>query len=105
MADNTALASVVQQAQGRVLDPDPKGRYLHRFEIAGRRSPKTGLAQLYTVSYDTAKHRWVCGCPGNIAHGHCKHLDPMLTALHRALPDPAKPQGPAPRQVLAGPSR
>lgn len=44
-----------------------KGGFALRSESSNR---------LYKVSFDNAPKAkyWVCSCPGNIAHGECKHL-------------------------------
>lgn len=87
MAENRALALVVQQAGGVMLPADPRGRYLHRFDIKSSSSNR-----LYTISYDTAISSWACSCPGWRGHRNCKHLKAMSAGLARI----GVPKGPNP---------
>jgi hypothetical protein len=83
----TSLAVVVAQAGGVMLPADPHGRYLHRFDVRSSSLDREGRVKLYTISFDTAVKRWKCACRGNIAHGKCKHLTPMLPILRQIQPE------------------
>jgi hypothetical protein len=66
---STALTTARSSAVEVLPDSD---RYKCRFTVRSASSDN-----LYMVSYDNAPGAgyWTCSCRGNIAHGHCKHLE------------------------------
>jgi hypothetical protein len=66
--DAQGTAVVFRPPPGAITYPDST-RYKGGFGVRSETSNR-----LYKVSFDTAQGCWVCSCPGNIAHGDCKHL-------------------------------
>lgn len=66
------LSDRIRDAVVQFLSDD--GRYKCKFEIRSETSDK-----IYRISFDMASSAlyWTCSCPGNIRHGHCKHLKAM----------------------------
>jgi len=66
------MPEAAKRAAYQVL-PDDK-RFKCRFDIKSESSNR-----IYRISFDSAPGAlyWKCSCPGNIAHGVCKHLRAM----------------------------
>ena len=66
------LPAILQRNAVEVL-PDTE-RYKCRIKVRSASS-----SSMYLISYDAAPGAgyWVCSCRGNIAHGHCKHLEAL----------------------------
>jgi hypothetical protein len=69
-----ALALIPEAADVALETHPDTPRFKCRFDIGSASS-----SRIYRVSYDAAPGAgyWTCSCPGNIRHGHCKHLEAM----------------------------
>lgn len=76
LTHNAAIAKRKSEEEDGELPDGP--RYKNRFYVKGSSiSKRTGRANKYLVSYDTATNQWCCECRGWIAHRKCHHLSEM----------------------------
>lgn len=95
MSAGTALAPHVIAQGGGTRLPDTD-QWVNRIEIRSETSSRK-----YTIAQRRSDGTWACSCPGNKAHGDCKHLRNMLPRMGIVYQPTPKAARRAPRTLAA----